>query len=533
MSGVRICLGLACGLALAIAMPADAQDIELASQIGGVPLPQAYYDFVREHPDAFQLEQGWRGRVEHSVQAGAAVEGRLPVLTVQILFSDSPEPFVSAEELRRVLFDGPSEYGTITDAWLENSGGRLQVDGHVTAWVRTSLTLAEAVGDNFGLGQSSRLGEAMVEALEQIDGEIDWGAFDNDGPDNVANSGDDDGFVDAVAFQFIESSASCGGPGPWPHRFSMNGRTGDPFVTSDTTPSGEPIRVNDYIIQSSVTCAGDQVATSAVFAHELGHVLGLPDLYHAIDGIQPTERRWVVGCWSLMAGGSWGCGDPSARTETLRPPHLGAWEKVRLGWVDVQTIGEVPRTTFEIGPVRETGQVLRFPIGTAEHYLVEYRDQKGFDAELPAEGVLIYHVDESMPFRPEADDPRHWYRVKLIEADGNEALLRTAVEGGDRGVAGDAFGNLTARSFNIGTTPAAELNRNGPSDLNIHSITLADGVARLDLTTEPIPFARLLDGFMDREGPGLTADEEALFDGYGNGNGQFDIGDLRRYHLAR
>jgi len=34
--------------------------------------------------------------------------------------------------------------------------------------------------------------------LSQADGDIDFALFDSDGPDGIANSGDDDGVVDAV-----------------------------------------------------------------------------------------------------------------------------------------------------------------------------------------------------------------------------------------------------------------------------------------------------------------------------------------------
>ena len=52
-----------------------------------------------------------------------------------------------------------------------------------------------------------------------------------------------------------------------------------------------------------VVTPGD--CTIGVYCHEYGHVLGLPDLYDSSDGILPEQRRWVVGCWGLMAAGSW------------------------------------------------------------------------------------------------------------------------------------------------------------------------------------------------------------------------------------
>ena len=50
-----------------------------------------------------------------------------------------------------------------------------------------------------------------METLEELDdGTIDWGQFDNDGPDGIPNSGDDDGFVDVLAVMHpTPGLASC------------------------------------------------------------------------------------------------------------------------------------------------------------------------------------------------------------------------------------------------------------------------------------------------------------------------------------
>ena len=42
---------------------------------------------------------------------------------------------------------------------------------------------------------------------------IDWGLYDNDGPDGMPNSGDDDGFVDVLSVLHPQRGGECGGPG--------------------------------------------------------------------------------------------------------------------------------------------------------------------------------------------------------------------------------------------------------------------------------------------------------------------------------
>ena len=147
-----------------------------------------------------------------------AITGILPILVVQALFVDSPEPAFSSAEIQRSLFEGPSANGTVTEYYTEVSGGLFTVGGQVLPWARTALTISETVGASFGLGEDARTGDYLIQALNAVDDSVDLGLFDNDGPDGVPNSGDDDGFVDALAFQFLETSASCGGPAIWPHR---------------------------------------------------------------------------------------------------------------------------------------------------------------------------------------------------------------------------------------------------------------------------------------------------------------------------
>lgn len=530
-----VLLGLG-GSVLGVPVPVGAQDIEVVSQMTGIPLPASYYDEIRRDPSAFQITRGWIGRAGEARAIGAAVEGSMPLLVIQILFSDSPEPHVSVEEVRRVLFEGPADHGTLTDYYREVSGGRLELTGDVLPWVRTEVTLADAVGTNFGLGGDALLGDVLWEALEAADTLVDFGRFDNDGLDGEPNSGDDDGFVDAVAFQFIEVSASCGGPGVWPHRWRISAWHDQPFESRAETPEGDPLRVNDYIIQSTVVCSGATVQTSATIAHELGHVLGLPDFYDSREGLQPEDRRWIVGCWALMAAGAWGCGDPTVRGDEIMPTHLIPWSKERLGWIEVN---EAPVGLFQdvsLGPVRTEGQVLRVPLSPTgqplrEYLHVEYRTKAGFDRDIPTSGVMIYRIDEDQPVRrPNADAPLK-FRVTVVEADGNQSLLRNWAEGGNRGEPGDAWAwdAEGPDMLSNGSTPSSRRNDGTSSAVMLQDIRIEEGVAKLRVSTEAIPAARLLRTLFGTEGNPLDPGVLEQMDRLGNGNGGLDIGDIRAY----
>lgn len=526
-----------CGLTLfAIATVPPVMAAQEPARVEGVTLPRAYFQRLRQDPTAFQLPGGgWIARAADARARSTAVGDTLRLAVVLGLFADSPEPQITSEDVQRVLFDGPSDYGTASEFYTEASGGRFALTGQTFPWVRTSLTMSEVVGSSYGLGGDARVGEYLEEVLTAVDSMVDFGLFDNDGPDGLPNSGDDDGVVDAVAFEYLEVAASCGGPAIWPHRWGISGWLGSPYVTDDPAveSGGRMIVIDGYTTQSVTDCGGVNVQTAGTITHELGHVLGLPDLYDASQGVEADHRRWVVGCWSLMAAGSWGCGADD-RVAWVRPTHMGAWERIRLGWVsDVEEVGAAFGREYTLDPVRTGGTVLHIPLGTeadpTEYLLVEYRDQGGFDQDLPAAGVLVYHIDMSIPGNRPCDTCAQIYMVGMLEADGNESLRHTFAEGGNRGEAGDAWGVTGPGTIAYNTNPSTRLNSGSASPITIDDISIVNGVAHVTVTAVVITAERLSQPFL-LSGPSvLTADELAYLDRFGNANGEYDVGDLRAY----
>lgn len=497
---VAVSLGAASLVATGLQAPLAAQDIEAEAQLRGIPLPDSYYRTIQENPNAFSLPNGLF-RVDSNGLRRAPVTGTASVPVVLALFSDSesPYPTFSESEIQRVLFDGPAEKGTITDAMTEMSLGNFTVTGDVFPWVRTSKTMLEIVGTESGFGEDADLGSYYVEALDLTDVGVDFGQYDNDGPDGVPNSGDDDGIVDVLVFEYLEVAGSCGGPSIWPHRSSMRWRTGtgDPYQTNDASahPGKAFIEIDGYITQGVSDCAGEALQTANVITHEYGHALGLPDFYHWVDrDLGPRGRRWVLGCWGLMAAGSWGCGDVEDEGELrdpFGPSHLSAPSKAWLEWVDLEDPGEVWNEEIVLEPIQTSGHGLKIPLDDAgqEFLVVEYRGQIGFDHELPAAGVLFYHLDESLPLGakpdPSTNDP---YPLNLLERDDDDGLLRMATEGGNRGVADDAWG-IWAESgkLNYHSSPQLALNAGGYASAMVHEVRVDGQQAVIVLSTGSTP----------------------------------------------
>ncbi len=482
------------------------QDVELLGKIHGTRPPQGYYDLLEQDPGAFQFRRALIRRglglkelpraragaqldpvVYHSLISemlsggprSSPVTGTFNFPLILGLFSDSPsvDPAYSRSAVQAEFFDGPqanpSKVGTIPEFYTEISGGRVTLTGTTFDWQETSLTRAQVTAGVSGLGSGSRVGEYIVRVLQALDdGSVDWGRFDNDGPDGIPNSGDDDGNVDVLTVMHPTPGAECSsGDRPnriWSHRWTLfdnarwYGSAWSPSIVSaivadsgfvTKTPSANPdrptIRVDDYTIQPVQACSGTNINYIGVFAHELGHGFGLPDLY-----VTNSQDHEGIGNWGLMGTGSWGCNGQTPWS----PCHMSAWSKEVLGWADVQVLPPgADLGTLTLPPVETNGMIYRIGSGdgSSEYFLLENRQPLGFDQYLYEPGLLVWHIDPAtVDANPDGinNDPARM-GVWLRQADGLDEL---AEPGGGRGDNGDPFpGSHGNTEFHAGSNPSS------------------------------------------------------------------------------
>lgn len=417
---------------------------------------------------------GYRARVEAAAEARAmeaagykvapgdkAVSGTFWVPIIPVLFSNSGGALYPVQDLQTELFDGPWPTGTMREYYDEISYGKVDLVGEVMDWVQlpSSDTYYEGSTGCNGLARScgARVGELLEWALASVDFQIDFGKFDNDGPDGIPNSGDDDGYADFVGFVQPEVGGECGGnTNLWSHRWQFSAwGVGPYFQTNDARAGGGTIRVNDYVIMPAQSCVNPgHMIEIGVFCHEFGHAFGLPDLYDLDDSSEGA------GNWELMASGSWGGDNDSPQY----PTHMGAWSKAKLGWIEPVNVAP-PITPQWLGipavEVQPLAVKLRYGLGTIgdQYLLIENREGFGFDASIRAPGLLVWHVDDaigSLWNRLECIDGPGigtcgglHYRVALEQADGEFDLERNQ----NRADAGDPFRAPDARRFTPYTLP--------------------------------------------------------------------------------
>lgn len=429
--------------------------------------------------------------------AVTALSGKRRIPVVLLRFKNTKDesmPFKDAD-YRNLLFGpklGDPIRLTMTQYYRDVSYGKLEVEGDVFGWY--TLPEDDTYYENGGNGKGKPFGDLLEAGLRKLDGAADLGVYDNDGPDGIANSGDDDGKVDTVFFIHPEAGAECGKlsltSNIWSHSWNYSqpslGR-GVAFeskdVQRDEAPSGQKpgsgpaklksngseahILVDDYTIQPGLSCKSSdqnkQMIEIGVFCHEYGHALGLPDLY---DRTPKNPDSAGVGFWCLMSSGSYG-GDGLNHSE--EPVHLSPWCKQFLGWASVAPLEE--RGTFPFEPVEADGRMYRVDVpGTEEkeYFLVELRDREwsdptgkrhNWDRGLPASGLAIWHVDErvgagepSWPFTPPGKGQNDWPSrpkaekhalVALMQADRRQDLEKSHGRGDSEDVwfTGKEFGD--------------------------------------------------------------------------------------------
>ena len=344
-------------------------------------------------------------------------------LVLMLRWSDHPETSLPPSSDYNTLFNsnGPvptvNPTGSVKDVYLFNLYGQYAIDNVVTGWISVPYTESQAAGpssfDNnngcTGTCGSAQLRSAITWALNKVetDGLINFNDFDMDGDSRI------DIFTVVHSGHGAEAGGSLQSSRIWSHKWALP----SPFF------SNGGIRVYNYNVNPGLwSTSGNSIGRIGVIAHEMGHFLGLPDLYDT------DYSSGGISSYGLMAN-SWGY-DNSQRY----PPSMSAWSKEDLGVLDIVDI--TTSGTYTLPAIQDTPRVfrLRFTsngVTESDYLLIEYRRSTGFDAQAPG-GILIFHVDPSLatnrnegyPGCSGCGWPGNHYKVRVIQADGQFELER-------------------------------------------------------------------------------------------------------------
>jgi len=342
-------------------------------------------------------------------------------LVILIRWSDHRNRVLPSKQDIEVLFNQKggdntlAPTGSVRDCFLFNSYNSFDMVSTVTDWIDLPFSEAEVADTYYGM--TGVTGDAIQSALDKIEHTIDWSKFDGDG----------DGEIDSIAVIHSGFAAEAAEPDCytqadpldriWSHKWSM----------SDWYSSSTNTLVKKYHISPALwgSCNAN-IVRIGVICHETGHFLGAPDIYDGTGGNG-------IGSWGMM-GNSWGFpGDQ------YYPPMMSPWTKIMLGWLDpvvIKSSGQYNAIASYQGD--KNAYVIVRPDVDTEYFIIEnrVRTATSFDAKIPQEGLLIWHIDDKADINeeghpglsgwPESGDH---YRVAVVQADGEFQLEKSESRG--------------------------------------------------------------------------------------------------------
>lgn len=274
----------------------------------------------------------------------------------------------------------------------------------------------------------SNVPNLVKDATSKLDSQINFADYDVDG----------DGDVDNVYIIFAGIGANYTGDqntSIWPHNWNVGGSLG----ISTTYRDGK--KLDHY----AITCelgAGQSRVGIGPFIHEFCHALGLPDHYNSSGGGATGVTDYTPGQWDVMDQGCYlGAG--------RRPCNFSAHELMAMDWVQpAHTL--TTQTANVILPIFDLNKwFVKVDTGRAnDYYLLENRGQEGWDMDLPASGMLIWHIDAGYSdISSTPNNDRNHMAVDLIRADNIYSVTSFSSDAYPTG-ANTAFGaNTTPQMF--------------------------------------------------------------------------------------
>jgi M6 family metalloprotease-like protein len=373
----------------------------------------------------------------------APTTGVLNNIVLFIRFSDEPE-FTDQSSTYATMFNSTTPgTNSLYNYYQEVSYGKLSVtttfyplaavatvvsyqDAHPRAYYQPYNAVTDTIGYNGGDNGTERRDREQLllkNAIQSVGSQI---------PTGLVVDSDGDGRVDNVCF-IIKGSTTGWSSLLWPHMWALYSQT--------VSINGK--RVWDYNVQLQNSLLP---GNAGVLAHEMGHTIGAPDLYH-----YTSNPVTPVGSWDLMASNS----NP--------PQHMGAYMKHKYAkWIaSIPTISTPGR--YFLHPVTSpSGNCYKIPspYSSSEYFVVEYRKKTTlFESKLPGEGMLVYRVNTARSGN--ANGPPD--EIYIYRPGGSSTV------NGSLGTAG--FSQESGRDvINDNSDPPSFLSSGFPGGLNITAI---------------------------------------------------------------
>ncbi len=260
--------------------------------------------------------------------------------------------------------------GSVRDYYRSVSQGQLDYISDVYGPYTSKFPMSYYGANTYSGGNDVNPQALCVEAIKSLPVDVDYSRYDNDG----------DGLVDNVHIIFAGYGEEAGGASDaiwaheFPYRIALENEVGYSFEGYSCSPE---LRGN----------YGANITNIGVICHELGHALGAMDYYDTNYG---TGGEYVgTGIWDIMASGSW-------NDDGRLPPNFNPYVRCCVfGWNPLIVLNANQMITIPKMQIGNAQEAVVYKIETGDsgdYFLLENRQKCDFDAELPGQGLMIYHV---------------------------------------------------------------------------------------------------------------------------------------------
>jgi len=311
---------------------------------------------------------------------------------------DNPNDYFT----RMLNEEGFSDYratGSARDWFLNSSAGMFDPEFDVYGPV-TLQKKREYYGGNDAFGQDLSPQKMVIEACRLLNAEVDFSQYDRD----------NDEYIDNVFVVYAGRGEASGGAEEcvWPHAWTIASAEPGANYTFDG------VRLNRYACSNEWELSdqgyGYRPVGIGTFIHEFSHVMGLPDLYST----SYVEGTFTPGGWSVMDYGPY-------NNDGCTPPQYSAWERASLGYLNLTPL-KSETANIALEPLGAGNAYIVTTDNENEYYVLENRQQIGWDKFIPGHGMLVWHID----YDPEiwttnaVNNTPSFNRVDILEADGTQ-----------------------------------------------------------------------------------------------------------------
>lgn len=393
-------------------------------------------------------------------------EGEVNVLVLLVEFAD--EKFSFTKDVAAQTFNGENyrnsdnpynieTEGSLRDYFVAQSDGKFKPNFIVTDIITLDKNM-EYYGGNDASGDDKNPQQMIIDACRKADANIDFSNFDND----------KDGTVEFVYCLYAGYSESQGAAEEtiWPHQWYLSSQKG--AITLDG------VKVDCYACSGELALTpeyGTYFTGIGSCCHEFSHCLGLPDFYDTSSNNPPA---FGMDYWDLM---DYGC----YNVEGYIPIGYSAYERDFMGWRELPVLNTKGDYSMEAITAGGNGYKIVSDANPNEYYIVENRQQEGWDRYIFNSGMLITHVDYSQDawYNNTVNNDKNHQRFTLIPADGKLTSYYTASSSDEyrESLQGDPWPGITNNTELTDTSlPAATLFAGGYMGKPITNISNKDGI---------------------------------------------------------